>query len=159
VIAVVVPRDSQARRQPSGSLIVTDVGLEVETPLKGSLERGQRIVATVLGGRQGELALQVPGEASFEIGSRVIVFLYRSPRSAELRVVGMSQGVMALFAQPEGTMVTAGGQGAALVEPGTEGALNPGEPAFDQPQPLGDLLTRIRALVAQPASGSGATRQ
>jgi hypothetical protein len=159
VIAVVVARDSRARRDTSGSLIVTDVGLEVETPLKGQLKSGEHIVATLLGGRQGDLALQVPGEASLEIGSRVIVFLYRTPTSAELRVVGMSQGVMPLFARRDGTMVGAGGQGAALVEPGPEGSLNAGEPAFDQPQPLGDVLTRIRALVAQPAGGSGATRK
>jgi hypothetical protein len=158
VIAVVVPRDSQTRRGASSSLIVTDVSLEVETPLKGNFKRGERIVATVLGGRQGDLALQVPGEASFEVGSRVIVFLYRAPSSAELRVVGMSQGVMPLVARPDGTMVAAGGQGAALVEPGPEGSLKNGEPAFDQPQPLGDVLTRIRGLVAQPAGGSGARR-
>lgn len=159
VIAVVVARDSQTRRDRSGSLIVTDVGLEIETPLKGKLKSGERIVATLLGGRQGDLALQVPGEANVEIGSRVIVFLYRTPTSAELRVVGMSQGVMPLFARRDGTMVGPGGQGAALVEPGPEGTLNDAAPALDKPQPLGEVLTRIRALVAQPAgAGSGATR-
>lgn len=158
LIAVVVPRDSRTRRDKRGSLIVTDVGLEVETPLKGKLKTGERIVATLLGGREGDLALQVPGEASFEVGSRVIAFLYRGQTSAELRVVGMSQGVMPLLAMPGGTMVTAGGQGAALVEPGPEGTLKDAEPAFDKPQPLGDLLTRIRALVAQPGgSRPGAT--
>jgi hypothetical protein len=156
VIAVVVARDSRTRRQTSGPLIVTDVGLEVETPLKGNLTSGERIVTTVLGGRQDDLALQVPGEASFELGSRVIVFLYRTPVSKELRVVGMSQGVMPIFAQPDGTMVGPGGRGAALVEPGPDGSLRDAEPVFDQPQPIGDVLTRIRALVAQPA-GAGAT--
>jgi hypothetical protein len=159
VIAVVVPRDTQTRRDNRGSLLVTDVGLEVETPLKGRVKTGERVVVTTLGGREGDLALQVPGEASFELGLRVIVFLYRAPTSRELRVVGMSQGVMPLFAPRGGTtMVAAGGQGSALVEPGPDGSLNDAEPAFDQPQPLGDVLTRIRALVARPP-GKGAARQ
>jgi hypothetical protein len=159
VVALATARESHSRREKNGSLIVTDVTLEVETPLKGGLTKGERIVATVLGGALEGLALQVPGEASFATGQRVVVFLYRAPTSRELRVVGMSQGVLPLFAQDGNTMVAPGGQSAALVEPGVGGDLHDAPDALQKPQPLGDVLTRIRQFANErgapaPAAGS-----
>jgi hypothetical protein len=151
VIALVSAVGTQARREKNGSLIVTDVSLQVETALKGrGLEPGSRIVATVLGGKLDDLALQVPGEANFALGQRVIVFLQRSQVSSELRVVGMSQGVLPLFERGGTTLVAPGGQSSELVEAGSDGELRPAPSALLQPQPLGELLDRIRRLVQSP---------
>lgn len=155
VIAVTVAREAQARREHNGALIVTDVALEVETALKG-VKAGERIVATVLGGVLDGLALQVPGEANFTVGQRSIVFLTRTPDGAELRVVGMSQGVLPISTLGPQPVVRPGGQGAALVEPGADGQLHDAPAALLEPQPLADLVGRIRALVA---AGSPATRR
>jgi hypothetical protein len=148
LIVLGVPSEQQARLHIDGKLIVTDVSVQVQDVLKGSAKRGQTVVATVLGGRLDDLALQVPGEASLPLGQRLIVFLYRAPTSGDLRVVGMSQGVLALSPRGSATWVTPGGSGAALVQPGSDGALREAPDALMQPQPLGQLLDRIRSLVA-----------
>jgi hypothetical protein len=148
VIVLGVPTEQQSRRHFDGKLIVTDVSVRVEDVLKGSAKRGQTVVATVLGGKLDGIALQVPGEAHLPIGQRLLLFLYRAPTSGDLRVVGMSQGVLALTQQGNTTMVTPGGTGAALVQPGSDGQLRDAPDALMQPQPLGDLLDRIRALVS-----------
>ena len=148
LIVLGVATEQQARRHFDGKLIVTDISLRADDVLKGPAKRGQTVVATVLGGKLDGLALQVPGEASLPLGQRLLVFLYRAPASGDLRVVGMSQGVLALSQQGNSTMVTPGGNGAALVQPGNDGTLRDAPDALMQPQPLGALLDRIRGLVA-----------
>jgi hypothetical protein len=151
MIVLGVPIEQQARRQGHGKVIVTDVSVRVDDVLKGSAKPGQSVVATLLGGTLDGIALQVPGEASLTLGQRLLVFLQRTPASGELHVVGMSQGVLALTQQGNSTVVMPGGGGAALVQPGSDGQLRDAPPALMQPQPLGDLLDRIRHLVAAQA--------
>jgi hypothetical protein len=148
LIVLGAAKEQQARRHMDGKLIVTDVSVRVEQTLKGSSKPGQTIVATLLGGKLDGIALQVPGEASLPLGQRVLLFLYRAQASGDLRVVGMSQGVLSLSQQGPATMVMPGGGGAALVQPGNDGSLQDAPDALAQPQPLGDLLDRIRKLVA-----------
>jgi hypothetical protein len=147
-ILVAVPTEQRPRRHVDGKLIVTDVSLQVQDVLKGSHKAGEIARATVLGGTLDGVALQVPGEASFAIGQRVLVFLQRAPRSKDLRVVGMSQGVLPLREEAGTTMVIPGAGGAALVDRGSDGQLQPAAAALSAPQPLTVLLERIRALVA-----------
>lgn len=158
VIAVAVAKERQARREQNGALIVTDVKLEVETGLKG-VKSGDNIVATVLGGAIDGLALQVPGEASFTTGQKAIVFLTRTPDGAELRVVGMSQGVLPIVTLGPEPVVRPGGQTAALVEPGADGQLHDAPAALLAPEPLSGLLARIRALVGPAAPARRVTNK
>jgi hypothetical protein len=130
-----------------GKMIVTDVTLKVEDVLKGQAQAASTLVVTVLGGKLDGLGLEIPGEAGFALGKRVLAFLYRSQVSGDLRVVGMSQGVLPLVQQGTTTMVLPGGGGAALVDRGSDGVLHDAPPAFMQPLPLGDLLDRIRGIV------------
>jgi hypothetical protein len=152
LIELVVPTERQSRMDGDGKLIVTDVSLRVEQSLKGGGKPGQTLVATLLGGRIEQLALQVPGEASLPIGQRLLVFLQRAPKNGELHVVGMSQGVLTLSQQGGATMVLPGGSGAELMQRGSDGALHGAPDALLQPQPLGQLLDRIRSLVAAQAN-------
>jgi hypothetical protein len=105
VIVLGTATERQSRYGIDGKLIVTDVSMKVETALKGDVKAGSTLVATVLGGRIDDVALQVPGEANLPVGQRVIAFLYHSPASGDLRVVGMAQGVLALVQKNQTTMV------------------------------------------------------
>lgn len=147
LVIVAVPTGQHSRLHLDGKMIVTDVNLRVDDVLKGQVKRASNVVATVLGGRLDQLALQVPGEASFVSGMRVVVFLYRSQASDDLRVVGMSQGVLALVQQGANTMALPGGAGAALVDRGGDGVLRDAPNALMRPLPIGELLDRIRSIV------------
>jgi hypothetical protein len=149
-ILVGMATEQQSRRHIDGKLIVTDFSFHVEDVLKGESKRGEPAIITVLGGKLDGLGLQVPGEASFAIGQRVIAFLYKAPRSGDLRVVGMSQGVLSLKPQADGsTMVIPGGNGAALLDPGQGNAIQEeGGGALAKPEPLPLLLDRIKKIVA-----------
>src|SRR6185436_10745218 len=147
VIVLGVATERQSRYGIDGKLIVTDVSMKVDTTLKGDVKAGQTLIATVLGGRIDDVALQVPGEANLPVGQRVIAFLYHAPASGDLRVVGMAQGVLALMQKDSTTMVLPGGNGAALMAPDAQGQMHEAQPALTQPTPLGELLDKIRAFV------------
>ena len=147
VIVLGTATERQSRYGVDGKLIVTDVSMKVETALKGDVKAGQTLIATVLGGRIDDVALQVPGEANLPVGQRVIAFLYHSPASGDLRVVGMAQGVLSLVQKDQTTMVLPGGGGAALMAPDAQGQMHEAAPAMTQPLPLGELLAKIRGYV------------
>jgi hypothetical protein len=147
VIVLGTATERQSRYGIDGKLIVTDVSMKVETALKGDVKAGQTLIATVLGGRIDDVALQVPGEANLPVGQRVIAFLYHSPASGDLRVVGMAQGVLSLVQKDQTTMVLPGGGGAALMAPDAQGQMHEAPPALTQPLPLGELLAKIRGFV------------
>jgi hypothetical protein len=151
---IVLARAGQrhSRWHHNGKLIVTDVSLRVESALKGDARPGETLTATVLGGKLEGLGLQVPGAASFETGARAIVFLYQSEPSGDLRVVGMSQGVLPLREQDGATMVIPGGSGAALMQQDDSGALRPAPDALAVPRPMLDVVDEIRRLVASDAA-------
>jgi hypothetical protein len=79
-----------------------------------------------------------------------VVFLARTPDGSELRVVGMSQGVLPVISGTAGgpPMVAPGGRSATLVEPDGSGDLHEAPGALAEAQSLDALLSRIRALVA-----------
>lgn len=147
VIVLGTATERQSRYGIDGKLIVTDVSMKVETALKGDVKPGSTLIATVLGGRIDDVALQVPGEANLPVGQRVIAFLYHAPASGDLRVVGMAQGVLALMQKDSTTMVLPGGAGAALMAPDAQGQMHDAPPALSKPMPLGELLTKIRSFV------------
>ncbi len=148
-IVLAVAEEKQSRRHHDGRMIVTDVSLRVEQVLKGETKAGSVLIATCLGGKLETVALQVPGEATFALGERAVVFL-RTQDDGQLRVVGMSQGMMPVAQQAQTTMVIPGGSHAALVEQDAEtGKLEPAKPALVAPTPLTSVLSEIAALVAR----------
>lgn len=152
LIVVGVAQAAQSRRHVDGKLLVTDVSVRVERVLEGAAKPGESLVVTLLGGELDGLALDVPGEASLPLGKRSLLFLYRAPRSRDLRVVGMAQGVMKIEDASDGTaMVIPDGSGSALVERGDDGRLHPAPAALVEPEPADVLLARVRQLVAAEA--------
>ena len=140
------PRARAARRSQDGQYIVTDVELQVQRSLKGDAKVGDTLLVTRLGGVIDDLGLRVPGAATFTLGQRVLVFLRQTPASGELRVVGMSQGVMSLVERDGSTMVL-GDSTAALMKPDVQGKLRPAPGAAAAPRSLVELLPEIERLV------------
>jgi hypothetical protein len=136
-----------SRKQESSGLIVTDVKLRVQIPLKGSTKAGETLTATLLGGSIGAIGLHVPGEAHIPEDRGAIVFLRRAS-NGELNVSGMGQGVMSITGQGDAAMVMPAAPDAALVQPDATGKLEAAPQAVPAPQPLATLLQRIRELAA-----------
>lgn len=151
-VLVVTALSERSRRDERGGLIVTDVQLRVEEALKGEAHSGDTVVATRLGGVLDKVALQVPGEASFTLGERAVVFLRR--HRSELRVVGMAQGLLPLRGEGKQTMVMPSGGDAALVARDDDGRLVAAPPAMKSARPLSDVLSEIRRLVSQAATSA-----
>ncbi|MDH5672213.1 MAG: hypothetical protein OEZ06_08695 [Myxococcales bacterium] len=153
LIVVATARERSSRQQYRRRTIVTDVSLEVHESLRGGAAVGSTLVVTRLGGRIGDLAMQVPGEATFSLGERALVFLRLNPSTGELNCVGMSQGVMPIAMEQAEPMVIPGGQGAALMHIEDDRLVSAG-PALAQPLPLSTLRGQISALIAAERGGS-----
>jgi hypothetical protein len=151
-IVIAVAEAERARWDRPHVHIVTDVTLKVEQSLKGGAAPGARLIATRLGGQLPDLALTVPGAESFELGARALVFLYETPGSRELRVVGMAQGVLPIQTRDGTALVIPSAGGAELVQDGADGALAPARGAFGAAQPLDAVVREIRRLVARVGS-------
>jgi hypothetical protein len=151
LIVVGVGGETEARRNPDGRLIVTDISVSVQDVLKGSAKKGESIVVTVLGGNLDGLGLRVPGEASIPLGKPALLFLYRGGAAGtDLRVVGMAQGVMPMQPSDQGTMmIIPGGSSSALVQRDSSGTLKPASAALLQPEPAASVLDRVRAAVGK----------
>lgn len=82
--------EQQSERIPLKTL----TGLQVERDIRGS---GPREVAVVqLGGRHGLLSVEIPGDASFAVGERAVVFLRCTKAATRCHVVGLGQGKLAI---------------------------------------------------------------
>jgi hypothetical protein len=147
-IVVATVRGQHSRWNKYGR-IVTDVALEVQETLKGEVTAGERLSVTNLGGTVGDIAMQVEGSPQFVYGASMLVFLREVPSLGELRVVGMSQGVLYFSNGPYGQIILPGGQGLALVqtdesEPGADG-----EPELSVSASADETLSEVRRMVAE----------
>lgn len=151
---VVVATAGERMSRRNGNVIVTDVQLKIDEGLKGGSQRGDTLIATLLGGVTEGLGLQVPGEAALPEGAQLVVFLRRTKESKDLRVVGMAQGALPIEVRSGKPMVQPPSHDVELMQRGADGTLQKGEAAVASELALPDLLTRIRSLVAslaQPA--------
>lgn len=140
---IVAHAESKAARYQEGA-IVTDVTLKVVSSLKGSAHPGDKLVVTHLGGAVGQVALRVPGAASFTLGQSAVVFLRRAGK--DLNVTGMSQGVLSISGSAGAQQVETHTAGATLMQRNAQDQLVPTEPASSK-RPLAQLLTEIDQLV------------
>lgn len=143
---VVVANTLRESSRYADKLIVTDFELKVITSLKGAAKPGSTLVATELGGAVDRVGLNVPGAAKFSIGKSALVFLRRAEGSSELRVTGMSQGVMPIVGNE---VQTGSATGATLMQRDPKGALVEAPHKEAQRQPLSSLVAEIERLAAQ----------
>ncbi|MCA9613640.1 MAG: hypothetical protein R3B99_29435 [Polyangiales bacterium] len=141
-VIALVEVTSQSARRDARQRIVTDVQMDVLEPVKGS--PGARFTLVRIGGEIGEVGMTIAGETSFVDGQRYVIFARPSTMGPGFRPVGMSQGVMMVEQDDQGTpQVLPGGGGLSLVDPRT-GAHQP--PAITGPTRLDVLLDEIRRL-------------
>jgi len=139
---------SQQSRWDGGS-IVTVSTIDVERTVKASGEEPGTVAVTTLGGEVGDVGLWVPGESSFEVGARYLVFARRTKDGSTLRVTGMAQGCLRIVTDAEGREWAIPPQAAGLVKK-MDGHLVPAAPFLEKPVLLEDLLERIRAIEEEP---------
>lgn len=131
-----------------GGRILTAVTLRVERPLAGRAVRGDRVTFYRLGGEVGGIGQRVIGEATFQKGEQVVVFL--QGRSGRLFVTGMLQGKIRLL--PAATPGAPRRVVSAARTFSLRGSLRP----LPVPTTLPDLETRILARLratGRPAAG------
>src|SRR5262245_36638444 len=97
VRGTVVARES--RWNDDKTLIVTDVVLETTENFKG--EAASRFTLEVVGGRVGDLVLDVVGGPSFTIGEDVVVFAARGA-NGRLRLPGLAQAKFTIETDADG---------------------------------------------------------
>jgi hypothetical protein len=149
-IVVATVRGQTSRWNKHGR-IVTDVALEVQETLKGEVAEGERLSVTNLGGTVGDIAMRVEGSPQFVSGATMLVFLREVPSLGELRVVGMSQGVLYFSDGPYGKIILPGGQGLALVQTDTSQVIIDGQTLSPTPAAASETLSEIRRLVSESA--------
>ena len=75
-----------------GQRIYTLTTLKVLRPLKGKVLKDMHLVVRQIGGQIGEWSQHISGDAKFEKGQEVLVFLRHDPRDDLHFLVGMGQG-------------------------------------------------------------------
>ncbi len=143
-----------SRWNEAGTMIVTDVRVEVEEALKGSA--AGEITVTQLGGEVGKLKTEVPGAAAFRRGEEAVLFLAVDGRGG-LQVTGLSQGRFEVVDDARtGRKVLRGldrDRLQGLVRTGPAAA--PSLAAPDGTIPLSRFLDRVRDLVRNGGTGGG----
>jgi hypothetical protein len=123
--------------------IVTDVTIRCERELLG-VPVGSRFVVRHLGGVVGELGQRVHGEASYRTGEQVLLFA--KERGGAFYAMGMAQGAMHVFTDPQGiARVDVALDQAELVAPSGQAV-----PTVSG-RPLEDVLSSVRLLLARRA--------
>lgn len=130
--------------------IVTDATIRVDERMHGASPEGTTIVVRRLGGVIGDVGLRIEGEPTFVPGERMVLFARTIPSERLLRPIGMSQGVLPIARVGGGSeMVMPGGEGLALVQRGDDGRMHAAPGALIRPEPVDELLSRVRDLVAE----------
>lgn len=115
---VVVGRVLGSNARWEGSRIMTEVQVQVATPILGQSQPGQTLTLQTPGGRVGDLAQVIQGTPSFQEGQEVLLFLERNRRSGALRTVGLAQGKFTLYRDPQDQLwVRQQLEGLTLAEP------------------------------------------
>ncbi|HMY57422.1 MAG TPA: hypothetical protein PKL17_15415 [Pseudomonadota bacterium] len=135
-------------------LIVTEVQIRCTRSIRGQKE-GALVQVRHLGGSVGELGQKVFGEASYQVGEEVVLFL--EPREGALYAVGMAQGKMHVDRSNGNARVSVDLGGAELIAPTGNDALPTAQGiALDALLgQLAELAQRIPAPSARIKSATG----
>ncbi|MDF1561413.1 MAG: hypothetical protein P1V51_00115 [Deltaproteobacteria bacterium] len=130
-LVVLAKVQSQEVVRGEGGRPYTHTTLVVERALKGAKKKGERVVIRQMGGTLDGKTLKIPGDAAFEDGERVVVFLAdREPgkgvvfltalAQSKLAVVGTAaDGDLLLHRSQEGLLLLDGAHRAVRPEPTT----------------------------------------
>jgi len=147
VIVVGSVETTESRFSADGRMILTEVAVTVERPLKGGPRA--RILLVTPGGRVGDKTLIASGAPVFARGERVVLFLH-GDEGRPFGIVGWNQGKLMVSRDPRTGRDLVRGQAAGVllldrqghpVEPGRQGA---------GPVELGDFVRQIEAILTAP---------
>ena len=134
---VVRARAAESRTVSSGSLLYTVTRLVVSERWKGPA--GAELEVWSPGGRQGNLRQRFAGVPKLRPGDDYVVFLWRGP-SGRLHVVGLSQGLLRLQQDPQGSL-----RGIQQLSGGLMLSASTGKPVVAKPIDMG--LDQLRAYI------------
>jgi len=148
-VLVAQPLESHSAWQEVGARrrIVTFTRISVEQPVDGKPPARKELLVRTLGGRVGDLAQVVPGEARLIKGRHDLLFVSPDRYSGELCVTGMAQGHYALRPDLTGELRVMG---------------SPDLPALKRPQDaalhrlMGRSIPDVEQLVLDCLARSGA---
>jgi len=121
----------------------TTVELEVTESLKGLPATERTLTLELPGGREGELAMYIPGSPRVDVGDEVVLLLERVGGGDRLAPAGLAQGVFKIERTTPEPVVRRELGGAHYVDAqGNEAVVPP------VPRTLSELTTRLRALSA-----------
>jgi hypothetical protein len=123
--------------------------IEVEREILGNAPDEREVIVETMGGQIGEIGMRVEGEASFQVGERVLVFVHGGGPYTAFRTVGMGQGVMRVRREKGVDTVRQSREGLLLVRRGAEGRLKRNFGAVPEPERLDALLSKLRQITAQ----------
>lgn len=127
--------------------------IAVQRELRGDAPDDGEVIVETMGGQLGEIGMRVEGEASFQLGERVLVFAHGGGPYAAFRTVGMGQGVMRVRRVNGVDTVRQSREGLVLVRRDEEGRLKRNLGALPEPEPLDAFLSKLRGIVAQREGG------
>ena len=138
-----------------GGQIYTTTHVDVLETVKGE-QRHRTIWVKQLGGQVGNLAMRISGQAAFEVGEEVVLFVKPGPVARE--VVGMAQGKWLVKVDPGSKAKVVGRdlRGLVLASKDRSGRMITMLPRLDQARRLQEFLDEIRSLVAEQARTGGA---
>lgn len=128
--------ESKSRWDDSRRHIVTESVLEVVEAWKG--KTGRRVTVLTRGGVVDDIDATVVGEAEFERGAEVVVFLHALGGGKRFRVAAMAQGKLDVLRRGKTVQVAYRGRGVELVD---------GRPPG--PRPLAALRAEIKQAAAE----------
>ncbi|NNE18449.1 MAG: hypothetical protein HKN10_08235 [Myxococcales bacterium] len=123
----------------------------VEREIRGNAPDEDEVIVETMGGQIGEIGMRVEGEASFQVGERVLVFVHGGGPHAAFRTVGMGQGVMRVRREKGLDTVRQSREGLLLVRQDREGRLKRNFGALPEPERLDAFLSRLRQIAAKQA--------
>ena len=123
--------------------------IEVEREIRGHAPDQDEMIVETMGGQIGEIGMRVEGEASFEVGERVLVFVHGGGPHRAFRTVGMAQGVMRVRIENGVETVRQSREGLLLVRRDGEGRLKRSFGALPEPERLEAFLSKIRQIAAK----------
>lgn len=92
----------ESRWNDEGTLIVTDVYLDVAEAFKGRI--GGPVVLTLHGGRVDDLVLDVVGSPTFQVGEEVLIFARRQP-DGSFNIPDLYQGKYRVEREADGAWI------------------------------------------------------
>ena len=144
--SAVVVRGIVERTEPSlmknGGAVQTVITLRVEEVIKGSAERGERILLRQSGGKVDDFEHHIPGVSKWELGEEVIMFL--EPLGPYLIEIGIGIGKYEVT-KTRGEKFVSHNPTVALAHFDEKGAMKIVEPAAMTPERLRDFTKRLRA--------------